>query len=115
MQSRRVSNSKVALVWAALGALATAAVLPYVFALLPMAATKVPLPLSVVAAIQLGQATALVFFLSWVGLICGTRVGLDSSVVRSWLGSHTLTIAPRRLVAGTFPGRGASLGILSAF
>jgi hypothetical protein len=59
MQTRSVSNIKVALVWTVLGAFETAAVLPYVFALFPIASAKVPVPLAVVAAAQLVQATVL--------------------------------------------------------
>jgi len=114
MQTRSVSNIKVALVWTVLGAFATAAVLAYAFALFPIASAKVPVPLAVVAAAQLVQATILIFLLCWLGLICGAGIGLDSPVVRSWLGSRTLIIMRRRVALAAFLGCAATLIIFAA-
>lgn len=113
MRPRSVSNIKVALVWAILGTIATAAVFPYVLALLPTAFLKVPVPLSVVIGAQLVQATVLVFVLSWVGLICGTSVGLDSPVVRSWLSSGKFMIIPRRVIIVALLGCMVALVLLA--
>lgn len=104
MQPRSVSNIKVALVWAICGALAVIAVFPYVMALLPAAFAKVAVPLFVVIGAQLIQTTILVFVLCWVGLICGTSIGLDSPVVRSWLSSGSFVIMPRRVYIGALLG-----------
>jgi hypothetical protein len=114
MQTRSVSNIRVALVWTVLGAFATAAVLPYAFALFPIASAKVPVPLAVVAAAQLVQATVLIFLLCCLGLICGARIGLDSPVVRSWLGSRILIMMRRRVALAVFLGCAAALIIFAA-
>jgi Type II CAAX prenyl endopeptidase Rce1-like len=109
-----VSNIKVALVWAICGAIATIALFPYVSALFPGAFVKAAVPFPVVIGAQLVEATILVFVLCWVGLICGTSLGLDSSVVRSWLNSGGFAIIPRRLGIGTLLGCAVALVLLAA-
>jgi len=113
MEARSVSNVKVALVWAVLGAVATAAVFPYVIALLPEAFAKVPMPIPVVIALQLVQATALVFLLSWVGLICGNSLSLDSPLMRAWLSDGAVTIKRRRLLIVILVGSIIALALLA--
>lgn len=114
MQPRSVSNIKVALVWAVFGAIATAAVFPYILTLLHTAFVKLPVPLSVVIGAQLVQATVLVFVLCWLGLICGTPIGLDSPVVRSWLSSGRSLIIPRRVTVVVLLGCMIALVLLAA-
>ena len=98
------SNIKVALVWAVAGGLATAAVMPYAFALFPIDSMKVQVPLAIIAAVQVAQSAVLLFLLSWVGLICATRLGLDSPVIRSWLNGQVPDRLPRRAAIAALLG-----------
>jgi hypothetical protein len=84
--------------------MATAALFPYVLTLLHTALAKVAAPLPVAIAAQLVQACVLIFLLSWVGLICGTPLGLDSPVVRAWLGSGRFLVSPRRAIIAALLG-----------
>src|SRR5262245_31826142 len=114
MRSLSVSNIKVALVWTIFGVIATAALFPYILALFPIRFAKVPVPLFVMIGAQLVQATILIFVLCWVGLICGTSIGLDSPVVRSWLDSGKFVINPRRVTIVALLGCVVALLLLAA-
>jgi len=66
--------------------LATACVFPFVFELKPDLLPKLralPVPLAVVAAVQLVQAFVLLSLLSWTGLALGSSIGLDAPLLRS--------------------------------
>ncbi|MGX4641368.1 CPBP family glutamic-type intramembrane protease [Massilia sp. SYSU DXS3249] len=74
---------RVALLLALCGALATLAVLPYLFAMQPALASRIPVPLPVFALAQFVQGGALLILLSWIGLRCGSAAGLDAPVFRA--------------------------------
>lgn len=100
MKAHGASNPKVALVWAVAGAFATAAILPYAFALMPALAARVKVPFIILAAAQSLQASVLLFALCWTGLRCGAVAALDSPIVRSALaGERVATRASLRRAA----------------
>lgn len=74
---------RLAVLLALCGALATLAVLPYVFALQPALAARIPVPLPLFALAQFVQAGALLLLLAWIGLRCAERVGLDAPFLRA--------------------------------
>ena len=112
-------NAMVALVWGAAGALATAAVLPYAFDLVPEVLAKIKVPLAVVALAQTVQSGALLFALGFAGLSCSTATTLDSPLVRGWFQSWSpLPRWKQRLTAAVALGSGAGgllLVVASAF
>ena len=98
------SDLSVALVWSLAAAAATLAVLPYLFALFPALSAKLKLPFTVFAAAQTLQAAVLVFILAFLGLRCQALTGLDSPIVRAWLG--------QRVFPADFLGRFAAAVLL---
>lgn len=82
----RRSDLAVALFWALASALGTLAVLPYLFASRPALAARIQMPLPAFAAAQALQAAVLIFILALLGLSGRARTGLDSHLVRTWLG-----------------------------
>ena len=101
-------NAMVALVWGVAGALATAAVLPYAFDLVPDVLAKIKVPLAVVALAQTVQSGALLFALSFAGLSCSPVTTLDSPLMRGWFqGGLPLARWKQRLAAAVALGGGA--------
>ncbi|MCC3373883.1 CPBP family intramembrane glutamic endopeptidase [Cohnella sp. REN36] len=80
---KRQSHLRLALLFAACGLVAAAAVLPYQLAVTQAtpAAADVPLAVSVIA--SLAQAAVLTFLASWLGLAMAGRVGLGAPLLRS--------------------------------
>lgn len=78
---------KVAAVWAALAALAAAALMPYLMQVMPDKFAKMPFSLPVVALMQGAQAFVLIGLLSLLGLRMGHRVGMGSPLLHGWLNS----------------------------
>lgn len=74
---------RLAILLALCGALATLAVLPYLFAMQPALAARIPLPLPVFALVQFAQGGALLLLLGWIGLRCGREIGLDAPFARA--------------------------------
>ena len=72
------SDLKVAGVLAVAGALATAALFPYLLQLMPDTFAKLPVPLWVVVIAQSMQAAVLLGGVSLLGLRMGHRVGLGA-------------------------------------
>lgn len=107
LRSHARSSVAVALFWSIAGALATAAVLPYAFALVPALFAKVKVPFAVLALAQSVQSGVLLFVLCWVGLRCGAAIGLDSPVVRSWFSGKALPQC--------FPRRSAFAAVFGVF
>lgn len=95
---------------AVLGALSSAAVLPYALALQAeqLNAVPLPLPLPLVAALQMVQTGLLVFVGAVVGLTLGKSVGLDSPVARTWLDTRRFEMSGRHAVVSV------GLGVVSA-
>ena len=108
MTSNTRFNVMIALAWSIAGALATAAVLPYAFDLLPGVLAKIKLPLPVVVLAQAVQGGAFLFALSFAGLSCSPVTGFDSPVVRGWFqGLPPLPLWRRRFLLA------AALGVLA--
>ena len=74
---------RIALVLGVAGALATAALFPYLMLVMPEALAKVPMPLPVVIAAQSAQALVLLGLLAFVGLRVGHRTGLGTPWLRA--------------------------------
>lgn len=74
---------RLAILLALWGALATLAVLPYLFALQPALAARIPVPLPVFALVQFVQGGAVLLLLGWIGLRCADRIGLDAPFARA--------------------------------
>jgi membrane protease YdiL (CAAX protease family) len=79
------SNARLALFWAVLGAIGTAAVVPYQFALNPALAEAATLPLPVLALLSAVQTGVLLFLLGWLVLRLGRPLGLDSPHARAFV------------------------------
>jgi membrane protease YdiL (CAAX protease family) len=77
--------------WLALaGALATAAVFPYLLETMPQLLDKVPLPLAALIPLQALQAGVILGLLSLLGLRLGHRVGLGAPWLSALLARRTL-------------------------
>lgn len=74
---------RLAILLALAGALATLAVLPYLFAMQPALAARIPVPLPVFALAQFAQGGALLLLLGWIGLRCADATGLDAPIFRA--------------------------------
>lgn len=94
---------RLALLWAVLGALATAAVLPYTLALYPARAAQLP-PLGILVLASVAQSFVLLLGLSWLGLRLGRPLGLDSPLVRAWLERQPPSQPPSTLVRAGVAG-----------
>ena len=88
------TDLKVAGVLGFAGALATAALFPYLLQLMPDKLSNLPVPLSVLVVTQSVQAFVLLGGLSLLGLRMGHRVGLGAPLLQSWLGDAP-TAQPR--------------------
>lgn len=76
---------KLAALLGVLGALATAALFPYLLIIMPEALSSVRIPLPALIAVQSLQAAALLTLLSFFGLRMGHYVGLDAPWLRALL------------------------------
>lgn len=74
---------RLALVFGVAGALATAALFPYIQLVMPEALAKLPMSLPVVIAAQSTQALLLLALLAFCGLRMGHRVGLGAPWLRA--------------------------------
>jgi hypothetical protein len=84
MAPARGPNLKLALLLGMAGLLATLALLPYLFVLMPQKFAALPVPLPVVAGAQIAQAGVLCWLLAWIGLYLGAPYGLDAPWLRAW-------------------------------
>ena len=100
---------RIAVIWAALAALATVAVFPYLMQVMPGRFDAIPLPLPALIAIQAMQMFILVTLLAWAGLRMGHRVGLGSPLLQRWINRHGH--AGLRMLR---PGHSALLGVAAA-
>ncbi len=97
------------MVWAALAAVATIAVFPYLMQLAPDSVAALPVPLPALIAIQALQMFILIALLAWTGLRMGHRVGLGSPLLQRWVNGHGV------IDLGTLrPGHSVALGIGAA-
>lgn len=85
---------KLALAWGSLGALATAAVFPYLLEIMPAALAKTRLPLPLLVLVQSMQAGLLLTVLSLIGLRLGHRVNLGSPWLRALITRRALPKFP---------------------
>ena len=69
------------------GILATLALFPYLWAMMPAKLARIPFPLWLVAPLQALQAGVLCFALGWIGLRAGRRYELDAPWLRAWTSS----------------------------
>ena len=76
---------KLALLLGVAGILATLALIPYLFALMPLKLAASPLPLWVLLPAQALQAGVFCWLLGWLGLFLGARYGLDAPWLRAWV------------------------------
>lgn len=76
---------KLAAVFGAAAAIATALLFPYLLQLMPQAFEKLPLPLAVVVPLQALQAGLLFSLMAFVGLRMAPRAGLDAPWLRAWM------------------------------
>ncbi len=104
------TDLKVAAVLALAGALATAALFPYLLQLMPDKLSSLPVPLWVLVAAQMLQALVLLGALSLLGLRMGHRVGLGAPLLHAWLGDKPTAQSARR----TQPWLAIALGAGSA-
>ena len=74
---------RLALVFGVAGALATAALFPYLLLVMPEALAKLPMPLPVVIVAQSAQALLLLGLLAFCGLRMGHRTGLGTPWLRA--------------------------------
>lgn len=82
------TDLKVAGVLALAGALATAALFPYLLQMMPDTLSRLPVPLWVVVTAQSVQAAVLLGGLSLLGLRMGHRIGLGAPLLQAWLGGE---------------------------
>lgn len=75
----------MAAVLAVAGMISVPLLMPYLFAVMPRLAAKIPLPLPLFVLLQMAQAGAFLLLLAWAGLRLGYRFGLDAPYLRSWL------------------------------
>ncbi|MCD9028155.1 CPBP family intramembrane metalloprotease [Luteimonas sp. BDR2-5] len=100
---------RVAVAWAALAALATVAVFPYLMQVMPGRLDAIPVPLPALIAIQAMQMFIMTALLAWAGLRMGHRVGLGSPLMQRWINRHG-AVGVRALR----PGHSIVLGVASA-
>jgi hypothetical protein len=75
----------MAAVLAVAGMISVPLLMPYLLAVMPGLAAKIPLPLPLFVLLQMAQAGAFLLLLAWAGLRLGYRFGLDAPYLRSWL------------------------------
>jgi hypothetical protein len=93
---------RLAVILGIAGAIATACVLPYVFALMPGTLARLrsaPLPLPLLLAFQLAQSAVLLTALSWAGLKLGAPLGLDAPLLRALAYRRDRPVPPARDIA----------------
>ncbi len=76
-------QARLALFWAVLGALAAAAVVPYLMVVNPAAAARIRMPLPLFMLVQCLQMGVALFALGWIGLRLGQPLGLDAPWTRA--------------------------------
>lgn len=78
---------KIAAVLAVAGALATAALFPYLMVVMPQMLAKLPasIPLPLLVVLQMGQAFLLLGVLAFLGLLMGHPLGLGAPWLQAWL------------------------------
>ncbi len=106
------SDLKVAGVLAVAGALATAALFPYLLQLMPDTFAKLPVPLWVVVIAQSMQAAVLLGGVSLLGLRMGHRVGLGAPLLQAWLGGKPAAQATPRVQPWLAIALGAGSAVL---
>ena len=89
-----VQNFRIALLLAVAGTIAVLLLMPYLFAVMPQLAAKIPLPLRAFAVVQSLQVGVLLLLLGWTGLRLGYAYGLDAPLLR-----NRLHAGPRRTVS----------------
>lgn len=85
---------RIAVTVAAVAALATVAVFPYLLQVAPGRFDAVPAPLWALIAIQALQMFVVITLLAWAGLRMGHRVGLGSPLLQRWINRHAMPAAP---------------------
>jgi hypothetical protein len=75
------------------GMISVPLLMPYLFAIMPGLAARIPLPLPLFVLLQMAQAGAFLLLLAWAGLRLGYRFGLDAPYLR------------RRLHVGATPAK----------
>lgn len=77
----------IALLLAFVSMISVSLPLPYLLALMPQLAAKIPVPMPVFAIAQTLEAGIVLLLLAWIGLRLGNAHGLDAPVLRQWLGA----------------------------
>jgi membrane protease YdiL (CAAX protease family) len=91
-----VVHFRVALTLAAAGAVSVLLLMPYLFAVMPQLAARIPVSLTLFALAQTLQAGIVFLLLAWAGLRLGYAHGLDAPLLRHWLGAGTPCPTPAR-------------------
>lgn len=96
---------RIAVLLAAVAALATVAVFPYLLQVAPGRFDAVPVPLWALMAIQALQMFIVIALLAWAGLRMGHRIGFGSPLLQRWINDRAAP--PMRALR---PGHSAMLG-----
>ena len=113
VRPRLRQDLRLAVIMAAVAALATVAVFPYLLQVAPGRFDAVPAPLWVLIAIQALQMFVVVTLLAWAGLRMGHRIGMGSPLLQHWINGQAVPAMPRaRPWHSALLGVGAALPIL---
>ncbi len=85
----RGPHLKLALWFGMAGVIATALLFPYALALMPLKFAMLRQPSWTLMLLQAAQAGVLCLLLGWLGLMLGTRHGLDAPWLRAWIYHQT--------------------------
>lgn len=107
-------DALVAVIWGALAGLSVIAVLPYLLQLAPDIAKKIPLPFTVLAALQAMQIFVLLGLLSFVGLRMGHTIGLGSPLLQGLVQRRPPAWRELRPLYSVALGVAAALVVISA-
>ncbi|NYE27969.1 membrane protease YdiL (CAAX protease family) [Rhodanobacter sp. K2T2] len=81
----RGPHLKLALCFGVAGVIATLLLFPYLLAMMPLKFAMLRQPWWIVMLLQSAQSGVLCLLLGWLGLVLGTRYGLDAPWLRAWV------------------------------
>lgn len=105
----------LASMWAVIGGLSAAAVVPYALALQArqLETVSLPVPLPALVVLQVVQNGVLMFGCALLGLTLGRAVALDSPIARVWLRTRRLAMSRRHAMVSVGVGVGVAAMILA--
>jgi hypothetical protein len=105
-------DARLALFWAVLGTLGTAAVLPYLLAINPSRAEHLPLPVPLWGLLYALAMGTNLLFLGWVGFRLGRPLGLGAPVSEALLAGKRPVVSWRGLALAVVTGAAAGAGTI---